>query len=545
MTASDHVRITGPEDILGFIPHSLGYWPENSLVAMTLQGKRLGATLRVDLPEPGGASGGRRGGGGGGGGGDPAAGAPGRAVSRRRARAGRRDTLAGFARHVVSYLQADDAADGSLLALFTDADIDGDTATATDGASATDTATVGERPRGAWAGLLKELELALEAAGMPLRDAWIIGPEFWRNAYCSDPECCGSPGRPVEQIRNSRLNAEMVFRGSLVGAAPDARASRPASRSVDPAVHAAEAGWMEQFSPRRRDSAQFAQVLDVWSMVLRSANTPERPPGLAPDAPAPAPEAGTHRERARADGTSAERAGDPGASAERASDPGAGDPGTGADGVGAPATMDWPLELPPELAGYLRASLCIASWRDALLVMAAAGRPAAERGAEEFGIFDTDSGSGPHPVSRPGPTRSPLPGQAVPVPAFPGPGPGPDPGPGAGAGAGAVPGYGEVLLGLAPSVPDWSLMVRLERVLELLGGLGAGESTAAAVTARGWIEWCRGRGSYADALYRQALEGHPGYRLAELLAELGRRGTLCGWAARREAAWQKFAPDAA
>ena len=85
MTAPDHLRITGPEDILGFIPHSLGYWPENSLVAMTLQGKRLGATLRVDLPEPGGGS-------------------------------GRSDMLAGFARNVVTYLQADDAADGSLLA---------------------------------------------------------------------------------------------------------------------------------------------------------------------------------------------------------------------------------------------------------------------------------------------------------------------------------------------------------------------------------------------------------------------------------------------
>jgi hypothetical protein len=89
------------------------------------------------------------------------------------------------------------------------------------------------------------------------------------------------------------------------------------------------------------------------------------------------------------------------------------------------------------------------------------------------------------------------------------------------------------------------MMVGLERVLERLGALGDGESTAAAVTARGWIEWCRGRGSYADALYREALQEHPGYRLAELLAELGRRGTLCGWAARREAAWQKFAPDAA
>jgi hypothetical protein len=198
-----------------------------------------------------------------------------------------------------------------------------------------------------------------------------------------------------------------------------------------------------------------------------------------------------------------------------------------------------PLQFSPELAGYLRASLCIPSWRDAVLVMAAAGRSAAEHGAEDFGMFDTEAGSAAPPGTmshaRLGPTPSPLPeastlgrpaAGAVPV-------------------TDAVPGYGEVLLGLAPSVPDWTLLVRLERVLERLGGLGDGEPTAAAVTARGWIEWCRGRGSYADALYRQALQEHPGYRLAELLAELGRRGTLCGWAARREAAWQKFAPDAA
>ncbi|CAH0327410.1 hypothetical protein SRABI128_06076 [Microbacterium sp. Bi128] len=190
--------------------------------------------------------------------------------------------------------------------------------------------------------------------------------------------------------------------------------------------------------------------------------------------------------------------------------------------------------------------------------MAAAGRSAAERGAEDFGIFDPDPGSAAFPDNTPAsrlrPTPSPLPGPMsgrtsrsksaprIPLPVAPGSG-----GSAGGAvpAAGAVPGYGEVLLGLAPSVPDWTLMVGLERVLERLGRLGDGEATAAAVTALGWIEWCRGRGSYADALYRQALQGHPGYRLAELLAELGRRGTLCGWAARREAAWQKFAPDAA
>jgi hypothetical protein len=348
MTAPDHLRITGPEDILGFIPHSLGYWPENSLVAMTLQGKRLGATLRVDLPEPGGGS-------------------------------DRSDMLAGFARNVVTYLQADDAADGSLLAFFTDADAD----------AGTDTDSAGDGR--AWADLLRELELALEAAGLPLRDAWIIGPEFWRNAHCSDPECCGMPGRPVEQIRNSRLNAEMVYRGSSVGAVPGAQGATPAPLPVDPVVSLAECGWAEQFSPRRRDRAQFEQVLDVWTIAMQAAIGQEHLPVPAPDdgATGAVPDAGT-------------------------TDAGTTDAGTTGSGTPDPWTIGRPLQLSPELAGYLRASLCIPSWRDAVLVMAAAGRSAAERGAEDFGMFDPDPGSaalpGIKPAPRPGPTPSPLPG---------------------------------------------------------------------------------------------------------------------------------------
>ena len=271
MTAPDHLRITGPEDILGFIPHSLGYWPASSLVAMTMQGKRLGATLRVDLPNPETSEG-------------PGSAGP-----------------AGFARTVASYLEADDEADGSLLAFFTDTDTDAD-------------------PNGTpWAKLLAELEQALADAGMPVRDAWLVGADYWRNAYCLDPSCCAPPGRPVDEIRNSRLNAEMVFRGSTVGAAPGTDL-RTAPGAADPAVLDAQRDWAKLFSSRARDQVQFAQVLDVWTRVLNAASPPPK--------------------------------------------------------------------LPAALAGYLRASLCVLPWRDAVLVMAAAGPEAAERGAEEFGVFD-------------------------------------------------------------------------------------------------------------------------------------------------------------
>lgn len=419
MTATEHLKITGAEDILGYIPHSLGYWPENSLVAITTQGKLLGATLRVDLP-PSGAT-------------------------------GRTLALAGFTSMVVSYLESDDEADGTLLAFFTPA-----------GSRLPPDA--GAPDAGAYAELLGALELGLAGTGMPVKDAWFVGARFWRNAYCTDSSCCVLPGRPVEEIRDSRLNAEMVLRGSSVGAAPDAHPAATAAPRPDPAALEAERRWAQQFSGFKSGRMQFRQVLAVWARVLGGL------PGKEP-----------------------------------------------------------PVELGLELAAYLRATLAVQSWRDAVLVMAAAGPVAAERGAEDFGLFS--GGDGP-----------PLP--LPPLGAFPAvrlPRATAD----AGEALPGIPGYGGVLLGQAPRIPDWVLMERLEQVLVQLCGAGSDEARAACLTGRGWIEWCRGKGSYADALFRQAACVCPGYRLAELLAELGRRGTLCGWATRRDAAWRKFPPDTA
>lgn len=454
MTATEHLKITGPEDILGYIPHSLGYWPENSLVAMTMQGRQLGATLRVDLPPPGSPTG-----------------VAGKV-------AGENGTLAGFAARVVSYLEADDRADATLLAFFTPAGHDPQPERGTEGSQPRDGSQESAVPAaGAYADLLGMLEIALGAAGIPVKDAWLVGPEFWRNAYCTDPLCCTQPGRRVEEIRNSRLNAEMVLRGSSIGAAPDGQSADGDTTEPDSAALAAQQGWALQFSGGRTDRAQFRQVLAVWARVLHGLPGRECSAGL---------------------------------------------------------------DLDLELAAYLRATLAIQAWRDAVLVMAAAGAAAAERGAEDFGLFCGVPGV-PGATGRPVAPLPPL--QAFPslrasvtendvtenddtTPPW-------------------IPGYGEVLLGLAPPVPDWALMDRLDRVLKLLGGHGSGEARAACLTGRGWIEWCRGRGSFAHSLFRQAAYVCPGYRLAELLGELGRRGTLCGWAARRDAAWQKFPPDAA
>lgn len=439
MTAPQHLTITGPEDILGYVPHSLGYWPSRSLVAMTMQGKRLGATLRVDLPVSG--------------------------SSRERE---------DFARTVAGYLLADDDADGTLLMFFTN-----------DGWAEAWPEESG--PGGVGRPLLADLETALGLAGMPVRDAWYVGDEYWRNAYCADAGCCPLPGRPVAEIRDSRLNAEMVFLGSSVGAAPGAAPVEdhigPAAQ--DPAVAAAEERWAGELVSRRTSRPQFDRVLDAWERAL-------------------------------------------------AAEPGA--------------------ELPTEVAGFLRACLGVPSWRDAVLVMAAAGRSAAALGAEEFGIFSARAGL---PAAGPALSGPALSGPALPdlsmaglsAPAgqreTDGAGGRADQGTSRRRDAVPVPGYGEVLLGLSPSVPDWNTMKRLEEVMLQLSSRGPGEARAAALTAKGWIEWCRGRGSFAHASLSQALEAFPGYRLAELLSEVVRRGTICGWASRREAAWQKFGTDAA
>ena len=142
MTPPERLTVRGPEDILGFIPHSLGYWPAQSLVAMTLQGKSLGATLRLDLPG--------------------------------------REVLASPAQFLLAvrrYLEADKEADGTLLAFFT----------------SNGNASSPSR----YDGLLAGLDSMLEKAGMPVREAWYVGEDFWREAWCVDASCCPVPGRPV------------------------------------------------------------------------------------------------------------------------------------------------------------------------------------------------------------------------------------------------------------------------------------------------------------------------------------------------------------
>ncbi|SEQ79808.1 DUF4192 family protein [Arthrobacter sp. OV608] len=47
----EKLTITTPSDVLSFIGHTLGFWPQESLVCITLNENSIGATLRIDLPQ--------------------------------------------------------------------------------------------------------------------------------------------------------------------------------------------------------------------------------------------------------------------------------------------------------------------------------------------------------------------------------------------------------------------------------------------------------------------------------------------------------------
>ena len=57
---------------------------------------------------------------------------------------------------------------------------------------------------------------------MPLKDAWIITAQNWKNYLCEDLECCLP--QPLETITDSKAKAVLVYQGGSISGyftAPD------------------------------------------------------------------------------------------------------------------------------------------------------------------------------------------------------------------------------------------------------------------------------------------------------------------------------------
>lgn len=171
MTTNTPISVGTAADILSYIPHVLGFQPQESLVFLTMAGKRVGATLRLDLPT------------------DHA------------------DPL-DYAQSVREYLSADTSADGVLMILYTNRQW-------------------AEPEDPPYASLVHCLDLVLDAAGLALLDGWLVSAEHWRDYFCDDATCCPWPGHPLQAITESLLNAELVYQGSSYAESLEAAMETP------------------------------------------------------------------------------------------------------------------------------------------------------------------------------------------------------------------------------------------------------------------------------------------------------------------------------
>ncbi|GAB3557838.1 hypothetical protein GCM10027405_03360 [Arthrobacter alkaliphilus] len=163
------LTIKTPADVLSFIGHTLGFWPHESLVCVTIDTNRIGATLRVDLPKHEGGE------------------------------------LA-YARTVAGYLANDPNATSALFAVYT-------TAAPADGQN---------KPYGA---MIAALTGALAERNITIRDGLLVG-DTTVSPFDDDPRL--PDALPLSMIDSSEINAELVYRGSAV--APTGRITLPASQ---------------------------------------------------------------------------------------------------------------------------------------------------------------------------------------------------------------------------------------------------------------------------------------------------------------------------
>ncbi len=170
------IRISSPADAISYMGHSLGYWPKESLVCVALEGKTLGPTLRVNLPNTTGAT-------------------------------------EGYAERVARAVGIDHDATAVLIALFTHQ-------------------PWGQGHPKPFAAMVQGLKRHLAAAGLLVHDVWIVGPESFATYDGVSPASCGQE-TPLAALESCLLNAELVYQGSSVGQS-DTPAIPELSAAVDP-----------------------------------------------------------------------------------------------------------------------------------------------------------------------------------------------------------------------------------------------------------------------------------------------------------------------
>ena len=205
------LTVKSPADLLSFIGHTLGFWPRQSLVCVTLDTNRIGATLRMDLPKHDGAE-------------------------------------RTYARAVADYLSNDANATSVLFAIYTSSPWE-----------------PGQGKPGA--AIIAALTGELAARGLPIRDGLLVGEDTF-SRYDDGPESYAAI--PLKTTQSSQINAEYVYRGSTIH--PSGRITLPAP--THEAAKADAVGQRMQTIRTLPHDKAIDQAHALWTGMLDTKNYP-------------------------------------------------------------------------------------------------------------------------------------------------------------------------------------------------------------------------------------------------------------------------------
>lgn len=218
MSKKEKIRVKAGEDILAYIPHSLGYWPRQSVVCLAMEDSILEATMRLELPE------------------------------------NDQFSITNYSHYIAEQFASYQRFNGVLIAIYDDED------------------WLADDPPESLA-VFRELRAAFESRGIAVKDAWFIGSDHWRTIDCLDESCCPWPGQSNSLIGNSLVNTELVFRGSVI-------ASRPEDQIPELIAMTNPEGWPQRrkqidhlLSGLRRTSqarSQLELTLGIWDQALEA-----------------------------------------------------------------------------------------------------------------------------------------------------------------------------------------------------------------------------------------------------------------------------------
>lgn len=412
----DKIRVSAGEDLLAFIPHMMGYWPRDSIVCIGMNGKLLRATMRLDLPPNDSAE------------------------------------AAHFAKLAASQMASDHEANGCLIAIF----------------GREDWLDPAQCPQ---AQVYRQLRKAFGNVGLPVRDGWYVGTEHWRSLECGDGQCCPWPGKDNASIRESFVNAEFIFRGSMVRESPREQiAAQIAVHDTDfaQAVQAAGEKYQGVLARSGLGARQLAVTLGAWEHSL----------------------------------------------------------------------CLWPVTPDPHMSAYLLASLQDVAVRDTLMVALATSCEYAFAGAAANGLLRADAGTLVVPATWYSGNQAAdhqITMELVPEDLL----------------DAAGRDFGNVLMGGGAChgagdgnvAPNWPRLDGAEPILKFLTASTEGADKAPVLCVLGWIQWCKGRGTWAGGYFAACEAQQPGYKLASMLDQLLSVGYIAEYAKNPQTAWPGYEDD--